>query len=314
MSYSGQAAIDFLASQVRSVDPGESSHWRLFHRDFSVGADGRFSGLDGFGGCTPPYRGLRALVHRVLQQKFRRLGRIYHGFDRLDRISCSITDAQERACDLDVLRQAITLAFLRHRLPEFAEGAVVGVVGDGFASMTALLLASGFARQVVLVNLNKTLLVDLTYFQKWARNTQPVRDHVLVTDAAGIAECVEQQDASVVAIQASNHALLQHAPMDLVINIVSMQEMDPPVIAAYFDDLRAVAATRRLYFYCCNREEKRLPDGAVTRFADYPWSPRDDVLVDELCPWHQQYYATRRPFYRRYDGPIRHRLVGMAAH
>ncbi len=88
-----------------------------------------------------------------------------------------------------------------------------------------------------------------------------------------------------------------------------MQEMDPLVIAAYFDDLRAIAAQREVVFYCCNRKEKTLPDGTVTRFSAYPWTPSDQILVDELCPWHQHYYALRPPFYRPYDGPIQHRLV-----
>ena len=70
---------------------------------------------------------------------------------------------------------------------------------------------------------------------------------------------------------ASDHQLLQKCPIDVFINIASMQEMDPPVVKAYFDDMRAVAVNRQLLFYCCNRQEKQLPDGTVSRFADYPW-------------------------------------------
>ena len=68
-----------------------------------------------------------------------------------------------------------------------------------------------------------------------------------------------------------------------------------------------------LAFYCCNREEKRLPDGTITRFADYPWRGSDRVLVDERCPWHQRHYRFRPPFYRPFDGPTRHRLALLAA-
>ena len=112
-----------------------------------------------------------------------------------------------------------------------------------------------------------------------------------------------------IAIQASNHELLRYCPVDIALNIASMQEMDPPVIAAYFDDLRAIPSQRQLVFYCCNREEKVLPDGTVTRFLAYPWHPSDQILVDEYAPWHQQYYTLMPPFYRPYDGPHRHRLV-----
>ena len=69
-----------------------------------------------------------------------------------------------------------------------------------------------------------------------------------------------------------------------------MQEMDPPRIVDYFNDLRTISGSR-CFFYCCNREEKKLPDGTITRVRDYPWLTEDLVLIDELCPWHQFYYT-----------------------
>ena len=93
-----------------------------------------------------------------------------------------------------------------------------------------------------------------------------------------------------------------------------MQEMDPQIIEEYFNDLRSVVANNEMYFYCANREEKLLPDGTVTRFSEYPWLIEDEVKIDELCPWHQFYYALMPPFYRPYDVAIRHRLVKLAAH
>ncbi len=72
---------------------------------------------------------------------------------------------------------------------------------------------------------------------------------------------------------------------------------------------RLILMDQLIYFYCCNREEKKLPDGTVISFKKYPWKEHDEVLIDDLCPWHQEYYAFKPPFYRRYDGPIRHRLV-----
>ena len=91
-----------------------------------------------------------------------------------------------------------------------------------------------------------------------------------------------------------------------------MQEMDPPVIEKYFNNLRSAAVNKEIHFYCANREEKILPDGTLTRFSKYPWSSKDKVKVDELCPWHQSTYSYKPPFYRPLDGPIRHRLVKLA--
>jgi hypothetical protein len=67
-----------------------------------------------------------------------------------------------------------------------------------------------------------------------------------------------------------------------------------------------------VYFYCCNRLEKTLPDGTITRFRNYPWKDDDKIIVDELCPWHQYYYSASFPFYHQYDGPVQHRLALMA--
>ena len=91
-----------------------------------------------------------------------------------------------------------------------------------------------------------------------------------------------------------------------------MQEMNISDIENYFEDLRIISSRRELIFYCCNREEKKLQDGTVTRFSNYPWQKDDQIMVDELCPWHQQYYTVMPPFYRAYNGPIRHRLVNLS--
>jgi len=44
MAFGGQAAIDFLASQIQHDDPGASSHWRLHHKNFALKGNGGFSG------------------------------------------------------------------------------------------------------------------------------------------------------------------------------------------------------------------------------------------------------------------------------
>jgi len=192
------------------------------------------------------------------------------------------------------------------------------VLGDGFASMSSLLLASKSAGRIVLVNLTKTLLVDLWYLKLWMGSEKFENCVDLVVDEAGLYQSLEKPlvwpdgSAQVIAVQASDHQLLQKCPIDVFINIASMQEMDPPVVKAYFDDMRAVAVNRHLLFYCCNRQEKLLPDGTVSRFADYPWRRDDQVLVDGPCPWHQYYYLMWPPFFKPYDGLHIHRLVTLS--
>jgi hypothetical protein len=314
MMYSGQAAIDFLATEIRKEDSGSSSHWQNYHSEFRFLGNG-FEGLRGFGGYDKPYRGLHLLVFRLLQRPFRRMGAAFQKFNAIDGLSMEVATCEERASDLDVLRQALTLSYLHERVPNLLTPKTIScVIGDGFATMTTLLLESSSAGQVIMINLTKTLLVDLWYLKLWM-GTEVFESSVdLVTDEASLSKALAKSltnaaGGRVIAIQASNHELLQNCPVDLAMNIASMQEMNPPVTAAYFDDLRVIASRKDLTFYCCNRDVKTLPDGTVSKFNEYPWRASDRVLVDELCPWHQQYYTIRPPFYRSYDGPIRHRLV-----
>ena len=313
--FSGLAAIDYLAVEATKDDPSASSHWQKYHSEFKFNGQ-EFAGLQGFGGRAKQPTGPRLWFSRFLQRRFRYFGDGYAKFNTLDSLARDITAKQRRAYDLDVLRQALTISFLHESVPgKFTENATCCVIGDGFASMSALLLASKSAGRIVLVNLTKTLLVDLWYLKLWMGAEKFEATVDLVVDEAGLAQALKKPllraegAAQIIAVQASDHELVRSCPIEVVINIASMQEMDPPVVEAYFDDMRAIARERELLFYCCNREEKSLPDGTVTRFADYPWLPDDKVLVDDLCPWHQFFYSTRSPFYRPYDGPIRHRLV-----
>lgn len=307
MLYKGNSAIAFLKDQVLHDDPASSSHWQFFHKDFCFYEDDTFSGLLGFGGCQLPYKGLRLFLHKILQKKYRAMVSCDPEFDLIDHTAKVITQKQNRAYDLDVLRQTLTLPFLKRHLSFLGNKSAVAVIGDGFASMTCLLLATGLAKYVFLINLNKTLLVDAVYIKKWLGENDFEQKFNLVTDNQSLAQPLN--GGEVIATQAIYHELMRFIPLDLVINIASMQEMDPDVIHSYFEDMRAISKNKSLYFYCCNREEKLLPDGKKIQFLNYPWSKSDFILVDELCPWHQQYYVLYPPFYKNYDGPIRHRIV-----
>ncbi|MEQ8195489.1 MAG: hypothetical protein RIB59_13470, partial [Rhodospirillales bacterium] len=130
----------------------------------------------------------------------------------------------------------------------------------------------------------------------------------LATNAKEIAQLKSNPSIRLIAVQADHADLIAGLPMSLAINIASMQEMDFPIIEKYFSIMRQ-STSAKIMFYCCNREEKELPDGAVIRFDDYPWASQDIILLDKPCPWHSFYYQFKPPFYRSYIGPIRHRLA-----
>ncbi|MDB4238737.1 sugar O-methyltransferase [Alphaproteobacteria bacterium] len=311
--YSGNDAIDFLAKEIYKFDNSSSSHWQKYHSKFKFNGNG-FEGLQGFGGHSKPRGKLTGFIEKILQYRFRKMaGR---NFSMLDNLAHEVTIKQNRNYDLDVLRQALTISFLNDRAPNLLNDKAIGcVIGDGFGSMSLLLLLSRSANRVILVNLTKTLMVDLWYLKLY------MGDHMFKSSVDLISNSEELQAAlvkptsnlfgNVIAIQADNHQILKDCKADFILNIASMQEMNPATIGSYFEDIRSIADKKKVVFYCCNREEKTLPDGTVTRFSEYPFHPGDNVMIDSLCPWHQYYYSFKPPFYRSYDGPLRHRLVEM---
>jgi hypothetical protein len=314
--YSGQAAIDYLTTEVVKSDSATSSHWQKYHSSFRFTGSG-FEGLQGFGGYRKPRGKFLSAAERLLQSPFRKMGGAK--FPLLDRLAYDITNKQNRAYDLDVLRQALTVSYLHdHAVGLLSEKSTGIVIGDGFGSITSLLLASRSAGRVILVNLTKTLMVDLWFLRLWMGDRVFDTSVDLVTNTEDLSTALNKSTSAefgrIIAIRAMDHQLLRQCSANFAVNIASMQEMDPPVIAAYFDDLRCIAGNQKLMFYCCNREEKNLPDGTITRFSDYPWTEGDEIHADELCPWHQQYYLFKPPFFRPYDGPIRHRLAVMTSH
>ena len=302
-----RAAIEYLSRCLDATEAGASSHWREMHADFRY-ADEKLSGLRGFGTYRPRSDRLRSFAHRMLQQRWRRMGRGFPDFPRIEAAAFTVARRQGRIYNLDVLRQTLTLSYLLSRIPRaLAPGEIVVVIGDGYGTFSSIVLETCRGVRVVCVNLVKTLLVDMLFI---ARAVPGVRQ-ALVTDAASMKSALADRTAQVVAIRADDSSLVRLAPASLAVNIASMQEMNPWTIAHYFDVLRS--GPRRVAFYCCNREEKVLPDGTVVRFADYPWRAEDDVLEDELCPWHQNYYSAWPPFVHPSDGPSRHRLTRLAS-
>ena len=190
------------------------------------------------------------------------MGKCFPSFYHCDREAKSITTKQNRHYDLDVLRQTLSVSLLQKTIPAtLTSSSMACVIGDGFASMTSLLLATQSAGCVVLVNLTKTLLVDLWYLKLWLGD-EDFDAHVnLVTDSTSL-EKIKKKWASkpkigfVLAFEALNQNLLKACPVDYAINIVSMQEMDPPVAAKYFNDLRTIGGSRELFFIAVT-ERKR---------------------------------------------------------
>ena len=307
--------FQYLENEIKLVDPESSSHWNYYHTDFGF-KENKFTGLVGFGENKKPYEGLFKLIHFLLQYPFRKIGKKYSKFNELYQLAKKIRRKQNSAFDLDILRQVISLSFFYEKLSEKVEfkNNLTCIIGDGFGSLTTLMLESNFSKKIILINLSKTLLVDLWYIKLCVGDGKFNESVCLINNLDKISEdekkCLFESDKiKIIAIEAKNHEFIKDFKVDFFINIASMQEMNNSSIRNYFNDIRKSLKKENVFFYCCNRLIKRLPDGTITKFFEYPWKNDDELLIDELCPWHRYNYQKYPPFYKKYDGPVQHRLV-----
>ena len=193
----------------------------------------------------------------------------------------------------DITRMALTSDFLNKHIENFDTKSIT-IIGDGYGRLGCILKSQFPSMQINYINLGRNLLLDLYYTKK----VFPKYSHSLAKNKSQFSpdfnyiEAEKFQDLNI--------------SSDVFINIASMQEMNPRQIEDYFDLIK-IQSTGTL-FYCCNRVSKTLPDGTIINFEEYPWGSFE-ILVDEMCPWHQKYPSSRYPFVRNFDGPTKHRLV-----
>ena len=306
MVFFGKKIVEYLSLEVNKKDNSSSSYWDAQHENFDF-SDGSFSGTGPIGSYRKRSK-IVNFVHRIFQYKFLRMGGKFSEFKNIDLLAKEITKRQGRVYDLDVMRHTLSISFIEHHcksLPQVNKRTAC-VIGDGYAIATCLLLGSE-VNKVILVNLTKTLLVDIHFLKLWLGEERFESTVSLVTNQQDLSHCINDEDNRVIVIEAKNQELIKYCNIDLAVNIASMQEMNPQVINQYFKDLKDVK-NKELYFYCCNRDEKFLPDGTIVRFSDYPWGDAT-ITVDEPCPWYKDYYSKYPPFFHAYDGHIRHRIV-----
>lgn len=175
----------------------------------------------------------------------------------------------------------------------------VCVIGDGYGYLGSLIKMVDPGVTLTSVNLGRGLLFDAHY-------------SAMCMPEASLGLGIQQDNVrDFVFLPAEDYAALQDMPQDLIFNIASMQEMNLSVVKNYINYIRRGDGGSPL-FYCCNRRDKRLPDGEVVRFSEYGWQSKDDILFDEPCPWYQNYPAGFIPRWHPFDGEILHRLVRLA--
>jgi hypothetical protein len=296
-----ESAFQYLVDHANEEEASTSEYWIEQKENFTVARDGTVTGSTVLGNASNKRSFLRTAAHRILQQPLKRLARQYGDLKGCERLGRLVAKRQGRLFTYDMLRHVFTLALIKHHNIETTQTGNALIIGDGFGTMASLLLMNSPDIRIFLANLTKPLLLDLIYL----RRGFPDINIALVTSEKGMAAALADPTIRIVAVQADNSTLLTAVPIRLAINIVSMQEMDPPVVASYFDILRRNPAEKTA-FYCCNKKVK------VSNFKDYPWRDGDLVFEDSICEWSQHYYKSKPPFiYKRPYGDkvILHRFV-----
>lgn len=304
-------ALAALHARQEEADRAASSYWSAAADNFSVGRDGTLHGSTVLGLLAQPTDPIRVLAHRALQIPFATLGLWRYRYYRdTRRLGALIARRTGRMFTYDMMRQVLSLALIRDHVALDGAGPGALVIGDGFGVMTSLLALAAPQRKIIAVNLTKPLLLDMTYVHRAA----PEATIALAETDADMDGALADPAVRVIAVRADNAEIIVRAPVGLAVNAVSMQEMNPETVAAYFSILRRNPAAETV-FYCANKLTKTLPDGTVVRFADYPWRADDAILADAVCTWNQWTYSRRPPFWHYRWGKDRviwHRLARLA--
>ncbi|WNK00295.1 putative sugar O-methyltransferase [Thalassospiraceae bacterium LMO-JJ14] len=296
-------AVRYLLAHADDDEASTSAYWKEHKPLFSVREDGTVDGYSVLGNVTEKRSLLRNLAHRILQIPLKGLARQYSDLGMCERLGRRVAHMRGQQFTYDTLRHVFTLALIRQHRKALTESGNSLVIGDGFGIMASLLLANSPDVRIFIVNLTKSLSLDMIYLKR----TFPDIDMALVRNETEMSAAIDNPAVRVVAVQADNAALLQRVPIGLAVNIVSMQEMDLPVVAGYFDILRRNPA-KTTAFYCCNRRYKN------SNFEEYPWRDGDTILEDGICEWSQRYYTARPPFlHKRAYGKkvVLHRFVDL---
>lgn len=293
-----------------------SAHWQRFGRETTVRREGtgiglRASGFETVGPMGPAGRALAAIERWSYRGVTRRLLSFPPVWKQAARLARDLgADA-----NFNVFKSACALATLMDTWGERALSPRTFVlIGDGFGFFGALVARCVPESRIFCVDLPKQLVVQADTHR---RADPHLRAAVIGATSGG------PRDERVTYVPPD---LIDHAPgpIDCAVNIASMQEMTHESIARYFAFLRRRSGVESL-FYCVNRAEKALPDGTVVRFADYPWSTRDEILLDGPCPYYTHYlspYTTARgprvlgvrvPFIDHFDGVHLHRLARLTS-
>ncbi len=282
-----------------------SSHWKSYGSQIIVERQGDRLTLRGAGFTAHSnLSGLAKLLFFMERLSYWPVTRKLKSFSWIFRKTVSL--AWSSAIVLSVLWDH----FQEHRL----QPRTFALIGDGDGFLGALILRCFSGSEVRLYNMDlpKVLVFQAeTHFKAnpgiFLSVLLPGQENPLGQVVLVHPDCIERISEKI----------------DCAINLVSMQEMKPSSVQAYFDFLRRRSGPSSR-FYCINRLRNELPEGEISSFTDYPWSEKDEIFLDTPCRYFRHFldltvYAKgprllgfRVPLINYFDGPSWERLVRLA--
>lgn len=299
----------FFSNGAAVVDGAASSHWQKCARHFEVRPTGKnHFDLAGYGFGASDSGSLPARLLAWVGNTLHMACLDMPGLRRDMREAKVVVQRMGLVFSQDAFRQVCTLNLLVGHMETTQTLRRILIIGDGHGILSAIFHIHYPEAQIFLADLGSVLFFQSYYLHK---AFPEVRQTITDEDIDGLENAVFNF------CPADCLDTLSPGALDLAVNVASMQEMTPAVTARYFTLMRQ-RGTR--LFYCCNRLEKNLGGGEITRFMDYPWLPADMHQVDGPCPWHQwflgrgssphvRFWGFPVPLMHRYDGPHYHRLT-----
>ncbi len=273
-----------------------SSHWKNYGSQIVVERNGERLALRGAGFTAHSNpNGLCRALYAVERLSYRPVTGKLKSFPWIFRKAVSLARELRVAMTRHEWSSAVVLSvlwdhFQEHRL----QPRTFALIGDGDGFLGALILRCFEGPAVRLYNMD---LPKVLLFQ--------AETHFKAAPGISLSVLLPGQDNLPAQVTLVHPDCIERVPekIDCAINLVSMQEMKPSSVQAYFDFLRSRSGSSSR-FYCVNRLRNELPGGEVSSFMDYPWSGKDELFLDTPCRYFRHFMdPTTTP-----NGP---RLLGL---
>jgi len=207
----------------------------------------------------------------------------------------NLCDKQNRMIDFTVIAHAFTLQILDEK--KLLNGKIC-TIGDGKANFITGCLFSKNNITLYSVNLPQALIQDYLIIKKFNILND---ENIKVVNSE---EDLNSKNIKLFLIPAEKKSLLKNQNINLFSNIVCFQEIPKTETREYFEIIK----NNKGYLYCCNREEKKLYDGEIIKYYDYPWGDCRKIFEEE-CLLYRKYYSLRPPFIHKIKDKIIHSLT-----